>query len=144
MSKTATSQKGQVALPVILLISSVIVEIAIAGSFVSYFLSTGGLGSRLSQRAEAAAMSGIRDALIKITRNKEFGSTSYSMDLIAPGLGDSVQILVSRDPQPQFYLYTITATGIAGSRQKKIEATVTVSRITGQVQLQSLVERQVQ
>ena len=140
MVKTGTLS-GQAALPVILLISGVIIEIAIAGSFISYFLSTGGLGSRLAQRAEAAAMSGIRDGLIKITRNKELGSvSSYPVTLGS----DSVYVEISLNPQSQFYLYTITATANASTRQKKIEATLTVNRITGQVQLQSIVEKPVQ
>jgi uncharacterized protein (UPF0333 family) len=133
-------KNGQIALPFILLVSGIIVEITIAGSFVTYFLSTSGLGERLSLRASAAAHSGIRDAMIKISRDKEYASTPVSYELAVGS--DTTDVLVSKtdDDPNNSYVYTITSTGVASSRQRKIEATLIVNQTTGFIQLQSVQE----
>lgn len=130
---------GQIALPFILLVSGIIVEITIAGSFVAYFLSSSGLGERLLVRAEAAAQSGIRDAMVRIAQNKEYasGGASYSLTVGS----DTATITVSRvTSDPTVYVYTVTSLGVAGSRQKKFVATAYVHKITGAMQTQSVVD----
>ena len=67
---------GQIALPFILLVGGLIVEIVIAGLLVSFFVSASALGERLSVRALAAANAGIDDAIVRISSNKEFISCS--------------------------------------------------------------------
>ncbi len=135
--------RGQIALPFILLVSGIIIEITIAGAFVTYFLSASGLGERLALRASAAAHSGIRDAMIKIARNKEFVSSPQNYNLTVGD--DTTSISVSRtvdDPQ-NAYIYTITSTATAASRQRRLKATVIVNQTTGSIQLQSLKEEPV-
>ncbi|MEK7464393.1 MAG: hypothetical protein AAB617_01295 [Patescibacteria group bacterium] len=135
---------GQIALPFILLISGLIVEISIAGAFVTYFLSSSGLGERQNLRATSASYSGIRDAMIKITRDKEYasgGTQNYNLTVDA----DTTAVTVSRSTDNSLNIYTYTATSVAtaGSRQKKFVATLIVNQTTGQVQLQSLLEQAV-
>ena len=136
-----SKRNGQIALPFILLVSGIIIEIAIAGSFVAYYLSASGLGVRLSLRAETAAKAGIDDAIVQIAQNKEYGASDVNYTLTVDS--DSVAVAVSRtvNSAANIYLYTITATATAG--QKKFVATVTVNQTTGQVQLQSEVETSV-
>ena len=83
---------AQIALPFILLVSGIIIEITIAGSFIAYFLSASGLGERLSLRAQAAAHAGVQDAIVRITRDKEYasGGASYSLSID----GDSAFITI--------------------------------------------------
>ena len=132
---------GQTTLSFVLLVSGVIIEIAIAGSFITYFLSSSGLGDRLSARAFAAAEAGVRDVQIKVSRDKEFvsgGTTSY----VIPVGGDTVAVLVSRDASdPANYLYTATSTGMAVSRNRQLVVVIAVDRTTGLTQLQSLSEK---
>jgi uncharacterized protein (UPF0333 family) len=137
------SKNGQIALPFILLVSGIIIEITIAGSFVTYFLSTSGLGERLSLRASAAAHSGIRDAMIRISRDKEYAASQQDYDLDVGD--DTTAVSVSRtvDNPQNSYIYTITSTATASSRQRKLTATVIVNQTTGFVQLQSLKEEPV-
>ncbi|MCP6719977.1 MAG: hypothetical protein KJI72_01445 [Patescibacteria group bacterium] len=137
------SARGQIALPFILLISGIIIEITIAGSFVTYFLGTAGLGERLSLRASAAAHSGIRDAMIKITRDKEFGSTPQNYNLTVGDDNTSVSAMRTVDNALNIYIYTISSTATAGSRQRKLVAILVVNQTTGYVQLQSLSEEPV-
>ena len=137
------NNKGQIALPLILLISGVIIEITIAGSFITYFLGTAGLGERLSLRASVAAQSGIRDAMIKITRDKEFGSTPQSYTLTVGDDETLISVTRTVDNTLNIYIYTINSTATAGSRQKKLTATLVVNQTTGYIQFQSLSEEPV-
>lgn len=139
---------GQMTLPFILLVSGIIVEIAIAGSFVAYFLSTSGYGERLATRANAVASSGIRDALVRISQNKEFTSVScvdpyaYSFQVGQ----DSVTVNVCRttDFESTKYTYTVDSFGYAGTRQKRLSARILVDKVTGHVQLESISEQAIE
>lgn len=128
---------GQITLPFILLVGGIIVEIALAGVFTAYFLSSANLGEKLAARASAAAYSGIQDAMVKITRDKEYGTRSYALEV----KDDTTNISVSKTEDPSgVYLYTIESLARAGSRQKKLIAILVVNRISGKTTLQSLKE----
>lgn len=143
------TRKGQMTLPFILLVSGIIIEIAIAGAFVTYFLSTSGYGERLAVRAEAAARSGVNDALVRIMQNKNFSSAScdspYEYSLSVGG-GDisSVSLCRTTDFSTNTYTFTITSLGIAGMHQKKFVAIAVVDQTTGQTALESISERAVE
>jgi uncharacterized protein (UPF0333 family) len=140
---------GQMTLPFILLVSGIIIEIAIAGAFVTYFLSTSGYGERLASRAESAARSGINDALLHIMQNKDFSSAScltpYSYTVSAGG-GDTAQITLCRttDINTNKYIFTVTSIGVAVTHQKKLVATSLVDQTTGQTELESISEQPVE
>ncbi len=128
-------------LPFVLLIGGIIVEVAIAGAFVTYFLSSSGYGERLAIRATAAAESGIRDAMVRITQNKEFtpngGQTSYS---VMQDNNDYALVTVSRADSGEIYEYIVQSLGTAVSRQKKFLAVIAVNGTTGQLELESIKE----
>jgi uncharacterized protein (UPF0333 family) len=145
IKKMVVNSKGQATLAFMLLVGGIIMEIAIGGSFVTYFLSSSGLGERLSARALSAAEAGIRDAQMKIARNKDFVlglSSSYSLTVGS----DSASIVVSKDSvtDAENYIYTISSIGIAGSRQRKLVSTISVNKTTGVVQFLSLAEQAVE
>lgn len=129
---------GQVTLPFILLVGGIIVEIALAGVFTAYFLSTGNLGEKLAARASAAAHSGMEDAIGKITQNKELGNMSYTMDIGS----EKAELEISKveDAATGSYTYTIESRGIAGNRRKKLQGKIVVEKVTGKVSLQSIEE----
>lgn len=139
-----TFKNGQIALSFVLLVSGIIIEIVIAGSFVTFFLSNSGLGERLQSRAATAAYSGIWDALVKISRNRDFASSDQSYELTLGS--DSTAVSASRtfNSGANAYVYTVSSLGTAGTREKKIVATAIVNQVTGQVQLQSLVDQPLQ
>lgn len=143
------THQGQMTLPFILLISGIIVEIAIAGAFVTYFLSTSGYGERLAVRAETAARSGVNDAFARVMQNKDFSFSSCATPYtytIAAGGGDTAQISLCRttDVTTNKYTFSITSVGVAASHQKKFIAVLLVDQTTGQVELQSLTEQPVE
>lgn len=128
---------GQITLPFILLVGGIIVEIALAGVFTTYFLSASNLGMKLTARAASAAYSGIQDAMIKITRDKEYGTRNYVLEV----KDDVANVSVSKIEDPGgAYIYTIESVARAGSRQKKLVATLVVSSISGKTTLQSIEE----
>ena len=130
---------GQVSLPFILLVGGIIVEIALAGIFTAYFLSTGNLGERLSARASSAAHSGLQDAMVKIAQNKELGkldTVSYKIDVQR----DEADVLISRgeEASTNSYIFTVDSLGTAGNRKEKLQGILIVSRTTGKVMLRSI------
>jgi uncharacterized protein (UPF0333 family) len=141
----SSKKEGQATLAFILLVGGIIMEIAIAGTFVTYFLSGSRVGERLSARALSAAEAGIRDAQIKIARDKDFvlGTTaSYNINIG----NDTASIILSKDSlsDQKNYIYTISSTGLAGNRQRKLVSTILVDKITGVISFQSLTEEAVE
>lgn len=130
---------GQATLSFILLVSGLILEIAIAGAFVTYFFSVSALGERLSVRAFTVANSGIRDAQMRVARSNNFtGSFTLQLD------SDSATVSVTRATQGTNYIYTVTSTGVAGTRQRKFAATIVADQTSGVVETRSISEQAVQ
>lgn len=134
------NDRGQIALPFVLLVGGIIVEIVIAGSFVSFFVSAASLGERLSVRALSAANTGTYDAVSKIANNKEFGAggTTYEVSIGE----DTVSVTVSRtvDETNNLYIYSIDSTATARTRKRRVLATAVVDQTTGELNLQSIEE----
>ena len=136
---TVRSRSGQATLSFILLVSGLILEVAIAGTFVTYFFSSSALGERLSARAFAVANSGIRDAQMRIARSKDYSGT-FSIQLDA----DSATVTVVRTTQGSNYVYTITSLGIAGTREREFVATMVADQTSGLAETQSIAEQALQ
>lgn len=141
-------QSGAATLPVILLISGIVIELAIAGIVVSALLTNTVFSSRLSAEALAAARAGAQDAIIKIIRDKNFAAPSpgYSLSIIANRT--SAQIIVCRDwktvatpcDTANLGLDEITSIGTALTRKKKIKAVVGVDPSSGKISVVSFGE----
>ncbi|MBI4991747.1 MAG: hypothetical protein HZB99_00825 [Candidatus Harrisonbacteria bacterium] len=131
---------GVAALPTVLLLGGLIMEIMIAATLSSYLLVSSEFGIRLGSRALFAARSGIQDALIRVVRDKNFTSSSYTL----PVGNYSVEVSVCKDlPEPICVgdgKHKITAVGTAENRSRKLEAIVSVDSATGEARLQSLKE----
>ncbi|MDI6820700.1 MAG: hypothetical protein QMD65_00780 [Patescibacteria group bacterium] len=139
-------KSGQATLAFVLLVGGIVIEIAIAGAFVTYFLSTSGLGERLSARALTTAHAGVRDVQIKITRNKEWCSSVGCPYVYPIAVGnDSASVTVGwMSDDSDNYVYTIDSVGTASTRARRLIATLVVNRTTGLVQFSSLVETPIQ
>lgn len=137
-------EKAQVALPFILIVSGVIVEIVIASSFVAYFLSNSGLGERLQVQAQTAADTGIWDALNKISGNKDFASSQTVYGISTTSGSATVTVSRTVNNANNTYVYAVASLGTAGTREKYVVATAIVDQLTGQMQVQSINEQAVQ
>ncbi len=136
MSHAHLGRSGQATLAFVLLVGGIIVEIAIASSFITYFLNNSGFGERLLARARAAAQSGIVDAHLKLSRNKELGPLSYT---VAVG-NDVADVTIVQNTSPTTYIYTITARGIAVNRERTFTSNIVIDQRTGILALESLTE----
>jgi uncharacterized protein (UPF0333 family) len=139
-------KNGQIALPFMLLIGSILIEIAIAGALMMYFYGSSRLAERLYARAGAIANTGVKNAIMNISRDKDYVSGTCLPTSTITTNSDVASIVVCKtDPAgSDSYVYTILSTGIAGGRQKKMEATVDVNKVTGEVEVISILERQVE
>lgn len=135
-----SGKSGIAALPLILLLGGLIVEVIVTASLSAYLLVNSEYGMRLSAQAFLAANSGINDALLRITRDKNFTSASYELE-VGQAIAD---ISVCKDLPPPDCAGSgkrkITAVGSAQSRQRKIEAVAGVDDYSGAVRLESLSE----
>ena len=127
-----------------LLVSGIIIEIVIAGSFVTYFLSNSGLGERLESRAVTVAYSGLWDALARVSKNRDFLPNSNPYGLTIGN--DSATVDVSRvlNSGAGVYVYSIVSLGTAGTRKRSILGTAIVDQDTGQIELQSVTDQALQ
>lgn len=133
---------GQIALPFVLLVGGIIVEIVIAGSLVSFFINATSLGEKLSIRALAAANTGIYDAVMKISANKEYAASPVNYNITIND--DVVSVNVSRTASPTIYLYTVDAVATAKNRKRRVVAKVVVDQTSGRINLNSIEEESVQ
>ncbi|HEY4499572.1 MAG TPA: hypothetical protein VJH70_00355 [Candidatus Paceibacterota bacterium] len=132
-----TSYRGIAALPTLLVLGGVVVNIMIVLTVGVYLLSTSGLGSRLSSEALAAAYAGVQDGLIRLARDNNNFPTSYQFSVNTANV--TVEICTTLPECGGVGNRKISSTGTALTRSRKVEAIVSVSAF-GEVSLESIKE----
>lgn len=128
---------GVAALPTVLLIGGLIVELGLAGVLIAYLLSQSSFGAKLSAEALAAASSGVEDATLKIVRDKSFSSPGYNLTV-----GNrSAYIVVCKDTCVSGK-YQVISTGSALAKKRKLEAIINVDGVSGEAIIESIQEKQ--
>jgi membrane protein YqaA with SNARE-associated domain len=128
-------------LPVVLIISAIVIELAIAGVIVAAFLSNTVFSSRLSSEALAAARAGAQDAIVKIMRYKNCNATScggavpYTLSLDGERVTAYVEITDNLDNT-----LTVKSTGTALVSKKKIQAIIGIDPNSGKINVLSFQE----
>ena len=130
------NQSGIIVLPTVLLFAGFIVEITIATTLGAYFLVTSEFGVRQSAQALLAAQSGIQDALARVTRDKDFTSASYIVNVE----NYSAEVSVCKDTCVGVGKDRLWATGSAQRQRRKLEAIIVIDPVTAEVKLESLKE----
>ncbi len=74
--KMTQSSRGIASLPVVLLLGGLIIEIAVAGAFIFYYINSNVYGTRLSNQAAAAARAAIDDAILRVILDPSCGGIS--------------------------------------------------------------------
>lgn len=135
--------KGASALPIVLLISGVVMEIVLASLVTAKLFSNSILSEQLSIEASEAAEAGAQDAILRVTRfiDCPTGAGGYCPD--------SYELTLSQDPARTACInigdiasgkMTIYSRGLAFNREKTIEAILGVSVTDARVDLQSFKE----
>ena len=146
-----SSKQGISALPTILLLSGIILEVVIAGLTVAYFFNRSLLSEQLSTEALKAAESGAHDA---ISRVNDFincpDSQTYNASSSCPSLYKYTFIDSSEADQDRIACVsigsitggkmTIYSRGTAFTRNKTIETILGIATTTATVDVQSFKE----
>lgn len=129
-------KKGVSTLPTMLLLGGIIIEIAIAIAFLTYYFNVTNSASRLSAEALATARAGLDDGIIKVVRNKDYSNPSgYSVTV-----GNRVAtVAVCKDTCVSGKTQVISMASVL-NKQRKLEAILTVDATTGQVTVDSIQE----
>jgi len=131
--------KGMSALPVILLISGIILELVIAGVIISQLSGQSLFSEQLSVEALAVAEAGAQDAIIRVTDYlSECPDATYCPSLYALTVG-SREACVSIGSISGGQM-TIYSRGQAFNREKTVEAVLGVSVSDAKVEVQSFKE----
>ncbi len=139
---------GAIALPAVLMIGGIIIEIAVSGVFIIYYISQSGYGVRLSSEALAAAQSGIHDGIMKIVRNKNIDyNTSDSPYTVTVG-GRTSQVIICKDTKTVSSAcdtvnagkHEITSLGSAFNKRRELRAIINVDSYTGEAKFESIQE----
>lgn len=130
--------RGAVTLPIFLLITLIVFELAIAGVVIANALNNSFFGERLSAEAWQAARAGAQDAIMLVVRKCPLSDCSPSSYSLTVGGRSTAQVSISRDQGTG--RITINSTGEAFNRKKKIEVILGVDQGTGQVKVQSFKE----
>ena len=132
---------GVSTLPTMLLLGGIIIEIAIAIAFLTYYFNTLNYASRLSAEALETARAGVQDAIIKVVRDKDCPNVSCpSPYTVETSNGRTATVSICKDTCSGAGKTQVISTASALNRQKKIQAILSVDPVTGQVAVDSLQE----
>lgn len=137
------NRAGAVVLPVILIISAIIMEIALVAVIISTTLLNSATNEKLASEALKGARAGIQDAAIRVVRycsisdDSTYCPSSYTIAIDS----QTVTLTIgSRVTVGSNYTRTITATGAVGLVRKKLQAILSINGTTGEVSGQSISE----
>ncbi len=131
-------ERGAVTLPVFLLITLIVFELAIAGMVVANALNNSFFGERLTAEAWQAARAGAQDGIIFVIRKCPLSDCAPSSYTLAVGGRSTAQVTITRDPVSG--KITINSTGGSFTRKKKVEVILGVDQESGQTKVQSYKE----
>lgn len=131
------SRRGMTALPTLLVLSSIIIEVAIAIALAAYLLSNVSSGARYGAEALAAANAGVSDATIRIARDKNYSSGGYTFSVGSSTTSVVVQINTGKDGTAATGKSRILSTGTTRTFSKKLEVVYSVNDITGEMTLET-------
>lgn len=126
---------GISALPTVLLIAAILIELAVVGAALAYAIVNTRLSERLAAEALGAARAGAQDAILKVIRE---GGCPTSLPVLTVGQRTAERTCTENTPGTD--QITVTSIGKALSRQKKVQVILGVDPTTGEVKLQSFLE----
>ena len=137
------------ALPLIILIGGIVLEIAITMALVAFYLSESGAGARLSAEALSISQAGINDALMKIIRNPSFNTGVSNPYYLSFDNNRTAQIIVCRnyrtvtnncDTWLSDNRTEISSLGTVFNKNRRLRANVNINPANGEVRVASIKE----
>ena len=137
--------RGVAALPVILLISAIILEIVAASAFLAFSFSSGAFGTLLATEAFFGSRAGADDAFYRIIKNNY--RSSYNLTVNAGTHTVTVDVTVEKDPVDLGACnviwgcrYRIRSTGTVFFRSRRTETVLAVDPSTREIRRESFKE----
>lgn len=137
VAKFQRGQSGVSTLPTMLLLGGIIIEIAIASAFLTYYFNVTNFAARLSAEALAAARAGADDALIQLVRNRNFTPDPNPYE-VSVANGRVASVTICRDTCVLGKTQVVSVAS-ALNKKSKVEAILTVTT-DGKVTVDSLKE----
>jgi hypothetical protein len=125
------NQRGVATLPTVLALSFLILAVGISILAITYNENVVALDQRQALQALRYADSGVKDALIKMDRNRDFNCVTtdcYTIDMVTSGCANSTgcaKVTVSAGTGAGGDPKIITSKGIVGNITKKVQVNVT-------------------
>jgi len=130
------SRHGGAALPTILIMATVVIELAVGAVVVATMLNNTASNRRLSMEALQAARGGAQDALVYVQRYCSSSSGCVkTYDMTVGSRTAHVEITDAGGG-----LVTITSTGDANLRKKRVQVEVGIDSITAEMRIRSFKE----
>ncbi|MDD5547770.1 MAG: hypothetical protein PHN74_02665 [Candidatus Pacebacteria bacterium] len=131
---------GIAALPTLLILGGAVFDTALIVTAGAYYLNKTDYGVRLSAESLGAAKAGIQDGIMRLSRDKSFTSSGYTISNI--GKRSSAFVVICKDTAEcgGSGKYKISSIGTSFTRKKKMEAVIAVNPNTGQITSESMKE----
>ena len=127
------NNKAIAALPTILILTVILVEITLTLAFLSYYLGWGESEISKSNKALYFAEAGIYDNILKIDRNLNFTCTSSTLSF---GTNKEAEVTVQKDT-PSSGQDTIYSIGKYNETRRKVKAIISIDQSTGKITIDS-------
>lgn len=140
--------KGVAALPVILLISAIIIELVVASAFLAFSFSTGSYGTQLAAESLFAARAGSDDAMYRVIKNDiSPGTTMYNFSVTIGPRTVTSEVVIEKDPVDLGSCSTawgcrfrVRSKGKSFIRERKVELILSVDSTTREIKKESFKE----
>lgn len=124
-------KKGQVALSLTFLMGGIIVLVATTLALIVIAFLNASIGFQHSNRAYAVASGGVHDALLRLTRNKDFSDTGYCVPNASLPCGDGSAKVVVTQNSPSAGKAIIVSEASVSRYKRKVQAVVSFATSTG-------------
>lgn len=121
---TKHHQKGVAMLPLVLALSFIILIVVLSLASLGFVETSIGSAQKKADEAFFVANAGVSDAIMRITRNKNYSIASPGYNITVSN--GTANVIVQKDV-PSAGKSRITATGTVGFSKRKIQVDVTVS-----------------
>jgi len=114
--------KGQTSISLVLVVSSLIITIAVGIAFLVLTFVNSSVGFEAANRALAIASAGANDGILRLTRNKDFSSGGYTVDIGS----NSASVTVTQD-SPVAGQVTIVSQATILYHKRKVQVVVSIN-----------------
>ena len=133
-------RSGVSSLPLILILSSLIITMALGATLLVFLVNNANLGERASAEALSTARSGIDDGILRVMRNKNCPDAACPASYEVILDNRTAVVTICKDSCDGAGKHTIISISQVLTNQKKIKAILEADPITGEVFIESITD----